>query len=95
MQALVNNKSEQTESEPNSRIDRKKLGNDQKIKIRLVPLWARIIIVLVLTMMALVGGAMVGYSVMGDGKAMDVFKKSTWTHIVDLVNKDTTENKEK
>ena len=40
-------------------------------------------------MMALVGGAMVGYSVMGDGKATDVFKKSTWTHIVDLVNKDT------
>ncbi len=89
MQALVKNKSEQTAAEPNSRIDRKKTGQDQKIRIRLVPLWARIIIVLVLTMMALVGGAMVGYSVMGDGKATDVFKKSTWTHIVDLVNKDT------
>ena len=94
MQVLVNNKSEQTESETNSRIDRKKLDKNQKIRIRLVPLWARIIIVLVLTMMALVVGAMVGYSVMGDGKAMDVFKKSTWTHIVDLVNKDT-ENKDK
>ena len=89
MQALVKNKNEQAASEPNSRIERKKLDNGQKVKIRLVPLWARIIIVLVLMAMALIGGAMVGYSVMGDGKPMDVFKKSTWTHIGDLVNKGT------
>ena len=93
MQALVKNKSEQVASEPSSRIEKKKQNQDSKIRIRLVPLWARIIIVLVLTMMALAGGTMVGYSVMGDGKAMDVFKKSTWTHIVDLVNKDTEGSK--
>ena len=94
MQALVKNKSEQAASEPNSRIERKKHDKGQKVRIRLVPLWARIIIVLMLMAMALVGGAMVGYSVMGDGKATDIFKKSTWTHIGDLVNKDTpTEGK--
>ena len=87
MQALVKNKSEQATPEPNSRIEKKQ---GQKIRIRLVPLWARIIIVLFLMAGALVGGAMVGYSVMGDGEAMDIFKKSTWTHIVDLVNKDTS-----
>ena len=94
MQALVKNKNEQAASEPNSRTERKKLDKGQKVRIRLIPLWARIIIVLVLMTMALLGGAMVGYSVMGDGKPMDVFKKSTWTHIGDLVNKDTpTEGK--
>ena len=87
MQVLVKNKNEQAAAEPNSRIEKKQ---GQKIRIRLVPLWARIIIVLLLMAMALVGGAMIGYSVMGDGEAMDVFKKSTWTHIADLVNKDTT-----
>ena len=89
MQALVKNKSEQVASEPSSRIEKKKQNQNQKIRIRLVPLWARIIIVLSLMTIALIGGTMVGYSVMGDGEAMDVFKKSTWTHIIDLVNKDT------
>ena len=89
MQALVKNKSEQVASEPSSRIEKKKQNQDSKIRIRLVPLWARIIIVLLLMTFALIGGAMIGYSVMGDGEAMDVFKKSTWTHITDLVNKGT------
>ena len=89
MQALVKNKSEQVASEPSTRIEKKKHNPNQKIRIRLVPIWARILIVLFLMTIALIGGAMVGYSVMGDGEAMDVFKKSTWTHIVDLVNKDT------
>ena len=89
MQALVKNKSEQVASEPSSRIEKKKQNQDSKIRIRLVPLWARIIIVLLLMTFALIAGAMIGYSVMGDGEAMDVFKKSTWTHITDLVNKGT------
>lgn len=87
MQALVRNKDEQAASD--SQIEKKNQDKGQKARIRLVPLWARIIIVLVLVIMALAGGAMIGYSVMGDGEALDVFKKSTWTHIGDLVNKGT------
>jgi hypothetical protein len=33
-------------------------------------------------------GTMVGYGVMGGKEAKDVFKKETWTHIVDLVKKE-------
>lgn len=90
MQAVTtNNKRQHDTEEPNSRVERKKPEQSQKVRIRLVPIWARIIIVTLLLCIALISGAMVGYSVMGDGKAMDVFKKSTWTHITDLVNKDT------
>lgn len=92
MQAVVRKKNEQLEStEPNSRIERKKTSDvEEKIRLRIVPIWARILIVLVLAVTAAVGGALIGYSVIGDGKAGDVFEKSTWTHITDLVNKDTT-----
>jgi hypothetical protein len=30
----------------------------------------------------------VGYGVIGDGKPMNVFEKETWTHIIDLVEKE-------
>lgn len=91
MQAVVSKKNEQPEStEPNSRIERKATTEvEEKIKLRIVPIWARILIVIILAVTAAVGGAMMGYSVIGDGKAGDIFKKSTWTHISDLVNKDT------
>ena len=93
MQAVVRKKNEQLEStEPNGRIERKKTSDvEEKIRLRIVPIWARILIVLVLAVTAAVGGALIGYSVIGDGKASDVFEKSTWTHITDLVNKDTTD----
>jgi DNA-directed RNA polymerase subunit beta len=92
MQAVVRKKNEQLESnEPNSRIEKKKTSEaEEKIRLRLVPIWARILIVFVLAAAAAVAGTLIGYSVIGDGKASDVFDKSTWTHISDLVNKDTT-----
>jgi len=33
---------------------------------------------------------MIGYGVIGDGKPTDVFKKSTWTHILEIVNDGTS-----
>ena len=41
------------------------------------------IIALIFVSMTL--GAAIGYGVLGDGKASDVFKPSTWTHLIDLV----------
>ena len=73
------------QEEGKSRID-----GDQKevrwVQIRLIPIWLRIVIILVLLMIAAVVGAMVGYSVIGEGKAMDVFKPATWQHIFDIMN---------
>ncbi|WP_409296035.1 DNA-directed RNA polymerase subunit beta [Peribacillus sp. SCS-26] len=59
-----------------------------KIRVRLIPIWLRLVIVAFLIAFSAAAGAMVGYSILGSGKPFDVFKKSTWTHIGDLVNKD-------
>lgn len=57
----------------------------KRIRIRLIPLWLRLLIIAVLIVLCVILGAMFGYSVMGNGKATDVFEKSTWTHIIDLI----------
>ncbi|MBD3110208.1 DNA-directed RNA polymerase subunit beta [Bacillus sp. AGMB 02131] len=59
-----------------------------KIRIRLVPIWLRIIAVIAFVMLAFTIGSMIGYGVLGDGNPTDVLQKSTWTSITDLVNKD-------
>lgn len=51
------------------------------------PIWLRLVIFLALCIVCLSAGAAVGYSAFGNGKVLDVFKPSTWTHIYDLVNK--------
>jgi hypothetical protein len=72
--------------------NKKTSGAEEKpgkwVRIRLLPIWLRIILFVVFLAGSLIGGAMVGYGVIGDGKAMDVFEKSTWQHIVDIVMKD-------
>lgn len=71
-----------TESEEPQRAKRK------KIKVRLIPIWLRLIIITFLLLLSFVIGVVGGYSMLGDGKMTDAFKKSTWQHIVDLVKKD-------
>lgn len=60
----------------------------RRIRIRLIPIWLRIIIVAVLIFLSLCAGAAFGYGVIGNGKPGEVFKKETWTHIIDLVEKE-------
>ncbi|CAG9620187.1 DNA-directed RNA polymerase subunit beta [Sutcliffiella rhizosphaerae] len=57
-------------------------------RIRLIPIWLRLIIILAVMAIALIAGSMFGYAVLGGGEPMDVFKKETWQHILDLVNKE-------
>lgn len=55
---------------------------------RLFPIWLRLVIVVVLITISAAVGAIVGYSVLGTGKPLDVFKKATWQHITDIVEKE-------
>lgn len=52
-----------------------------------IPLWLRFVIFVSAVIICFIAGAMTGYSGLGDGRVMDVFKPSTWTHIYDLVEK--------
>jgi hypothetical protein len=64
-----------------------KVEKRQKVRVRLIPIWLRVILVIVLLALSIIAGAAFGYGVMGDGKPKDIFEKSTWTHILDLVEK--------
>jgi hypothetical protein len=57
------------------------------VRVRMLPIWLRILLVFLLLAASLVLGAMVGYGVIGDGDPTDVFKKETWQHIIDIVMK--------
>lgn len=59
-----------------------------RMRIRLIPIWLRIIIIILAMSFSLLIGTMVGYGVIGGGNAWDVLKQSTWTHIVDIINKE-------
>ena len=85
--ALNKNNQEATTRE---QVKKQKKTREKKkrIRVRLIPIWLRIIIVLILLGVSIMLGAMFGYAVMGGGEAKDIFEKSTWTHIVDLVNKE-------
>ncbi|WNS75249.1 DNA-directed RNA polymerase subunit beta [Bacillus sp. DTU_2020_1000418_1_SI_GHA_SEK_038] len=61
---------------------------NRRIRVRMIPIWLRIIIVAVLIFISCIAGAAFGYGVMGGGNAKDIFQKSTWTHIVDLVERE-------
>jgi hypothetical protein len=56
------------------------------VRIRLFPIWLRIIIVLAIIIVAMVLGVMVGYGVIGDGQPADALKWRTWQHIIDIMS---------
>jgi DNA-directed RNA polymerase subunit beta len=77
----------------NTREEYKKLKPPEveetdRVRVRLFPIWLRIVILVVLILLCTLSGAVVGYGVLGNGKIADVFKGSTWTHIRDLVEKE-------
>lgn len=47
---------------------------NRRIKVRLLPIWLRLLIVIGLIFIAVLSGALIGYSVIGGGHAMDVFQ---------------------
>ena len=66
-------------------VEKKHAENENKIRIRLIPIWLRVIMIIGLIFVSMTLGAAIGYGVLGDGKVSDVFKPSTWTHLIDLV----------
>lgn len=62
--------------------------SNKRMRVRLIPIWLRLIILFLAMVFSLTIGAMVGYGTIGGGNAWDVLKQSTWTHIVDIINKE-------
>ena len=60
---------------------------NKRVRIRLIPIWLRLVLLLVSVFICVTAGAAVGYGILGGGDVGDIFKESTWTHIIDLVDK--------
>jgi hypothetical protein len=55
------------------------------VQIRMIPIWLRLILIILLIALVAVIGLRIGYSAIGDGNPEDVLKKETWTHIIDII----------
>lgn len=81
---------QETDTQPQpEKKERRSTGEQREVRwvqIRLIPIWLRIVIVLILVVVAAALGAMFGFSVIGEGNAMDIFKRETWRHIFDIMN---------
>jgi hypothetical protein len=71
--------------EQEAELNHEEKNNKVNVRIRLIPIWLRVIMIIALIFVSMTLGAAIGYGVLGGGKASDVFKPSTWTHIIDLV----------
>lgn len=70
------------------KVKKRNSSRNQSIKwvqIRLVPIWLRVLIILVLLFIAVVTGLTVGYSILGDGESSEVLQWSTWQHLIDII----------
>lgn len=59
--------------------------NVRWVQIRLIPIWLRVVLTVLLLVITGVVGLYIGYSVLGDGAPNELFKKETWTHITDII----------
>jgi hypothetical protein len=71
---------------PKSQIEEATPKKQFWVQIRLLPIWLRIILVLALLTGAAILGVIIGYGTLGGGNPVDVFKKETWTHMLDIIN---------
>ncbi|MFB3169978.1 DNA-directed RNA polymerase subunit beta [Neobacillus sp. 179-C4.2 HS] len=76
-----------TTTQKTSKVAQKAEVASERIRIRLIPIWLRILLLVIFTGVFMVAGAAIGYGVLGNGDPGDVLKGSTWTHIIDLVEK--------
>ncbi|GGB40820.1 DNA-directed RNA polymerase subunit beta [Fictibacillus barbaricus] len=90
MQELNKNEKQKTQRykgrEESSKVEKKKLIH--RGTKRSFPIWLRLLLLVCGIIVCFAVGTMIGYGVLGDGKPMNVFEKETWTHIIDLVEKE-------
>lgn len=74
-----------TEKQSTEVTDETNANNIRWVQIRMIPIWLRVILVLLLLIGVAIIGLQIGYGYIGDGKPSDVLKKETWLHIVDII----------
>ncbi|MDT8860413.1 DNA-directed RNA polymerase subunit beta [Alkalihalobacillus sp. MEB130] len=72
------------EKEAESRESRQKKGL-KKERLRLIPIWLRLVLAILLIGGSLILGIIVGYSVIGGGDPGEATHPDTWYHIIDMI----------
>lgn len=57
-------------------------------RVRLVPIWARLLITLVLFVFSLVAGLLVGYALVGEGDSLHILTLDIWQGLYEFINGD-------
>ena len=86
---MMNELNETVEEQPKKRGTQEPAAEEPTrrwVRIRLLPIWLRIILVLLLFIIVAAIGLVFGYSVIGEGESSDALKWSTWKHILDIMN---------
>lgn len=61
-------------------------GTYKRGRVRLFPIWLRLVLLVLALGVSLVLGAMIGFWILGDGgNPMEVFNPQTWFHIYDII----------
>ncbi|MBU9710597.1 DNA-directed RNA polymerase subunit beta [Evansella tamaricis] len=92
LQREVELEDETDELEETDETDEGRMAKRKKFKgrIRLIPVWIKVIFVLCLFAGSLVVGAMFGFAIVGEGlEFRDVLDKETWYRVYDLIYADT------
>lgn len=84
LQEKVTRESVKTEKKAKQRDETKP---SRWVRVRMLPIWLRILLFILLLAGSLVLGAVIGFAGIGNGNAADVFKAETWQHIIDIVVK--------
>jgi len=85
----MNSKHSQDQVNQKTTVDSGGQRETKQLKTRLIPIWLRFVLLVVIAIFALCIGAMIGYGVIGEGNLLDVFHVETWKHIRDIVTKGT------
>lgn len=73
----INEQVSNTETEGEEKVKR--------VRLRLIPIWLRVLLVLCLLVVVSIIGLIFGYSGLGEGEASDALKRETWEHIIDII----------
>lgn len=65
------------ETNVKSRTDKKKQKDENRVRRRLITAGLIILVFLI--------GLPIGYGLLGDSSALDIYKPSTWKHMFDLI----------
>ncbi|SDI03425.1 DNA-directed RNA polymerase subunit beta [Alteribacillus persepolensis] len=81
------NEHAKTEKQPEKKQSRlaRLLAKRESQNVRLVPIWARLVIVLLLFLFSIIAGLLVGYALIGEGSSFNILKWETWQSMMDFI----------